>query len=543
MDSPTSPQRAAIYLRVSSEEQRDRETILTQRNFAERYCALHEIVPVGWYADDGVSGTIAVNQRPEGARLLQDARDGRLSVVYVYRVDRIGRVALHVLQAVKTLEECGVRVASMTEPFDTSTPAGRLMLNMLSSFADFERASILEKTLEGTNRHAREGEWVGGIVPFGYRLQAARLAICESTIAGTDLAEAEIVRRVYLRTVEDRWTCQQIAEELNALGVPANAGAGEPGKRAKGTAAAWTGSRVRNLLANTTYMGLHRYGVHSEKSGRELIERDVPAIVSAETWDAAQAVMRTHRQWSDRNRRRDYLLRGLITCGVCGLSFIGHADTRDGSVYYRCGARNQARGIYGAQGLRCPSKAVKGAPLEAAVWRDVEHFIRNPGEALDELAARLGTTSDQADLLRADLARFQRELSAKQGEKDSVITQFRRGRISEGDLDRQLDQVQAEEADLQQRIAAVQQALRDGQRTQESLQGAEALLTELNHEMDGPQTFEGKRAKIAKLVESIRIDVVEVNGKRRAKAFVAYRFRPVAQPLAVTRSDLRTDRG
>jgi site-specific DNA recombinase len=65
-----SPARAAIYLRVSSEEQRDRETILTQRNFAERYCALHEIVPAGWYADDGISGTIALEQRPEGARLL-----------------------------------------------------------------------------------------------------------------------------------------------------------------------------------------------------------------------------------------------------------------------------------------------------------------------------------------------------------------------------------------------------------------------------------------------------------------------------------------
>ena len=109
----------AAYLRVSSEEQRERQTIATQRDFAERYCALHSLAVYRTYADDGVSGTVPLDQRPEARQILADARNRKFDQLLVYRLDRLGRETRLILNAVAELEKLGVRVRSMTEEFDT----------------------------------------------------------------------------------------------------------------------------------------------------------------------------------------------------------------------------------------------------------------------------------------------------------------------------------------------------------------------------------------------------------------------------------------
>src|SRR5271155_4048963 len=158
-----------VYLRVSTEEQRERQSIATQRDFAGRYCDLHQLPVHALYADDGVSGTIPLDRRPEGAKLLRDARLKKFDQLLVYKLDRLGRETRLTLEAVAELEKCGVRVRSMTEEFDSQTPTGRLMITMLSGFAAHEREVIRERSMAGTARKAEEGTWLGGIVPFGYR--------------------------------------------------------------------------------------------------------------------------------------------------------------------------------------------------------------------------------------------------------------------------------------------------------------------------------------------------------------------------------------
>src|SRR5438552_2654801 len=121
-----------VYLRVSTEEQRERQSIATQRDFAVRYSELHQLDVHAVYADDGVSGTVPLDRRPEGARLLRDARLKKFSQLLVYKLDRLGRETRLTLEAVAELEKGGVRVRSMTEEFDSQTPTGRLMITMLS---------------------------------------------------------------------------------------------------------------------------------------------------------------------------------------------------------------------------------------------------------------------------------------------------------------------------------------------------------------------------------------------------------------------------
>jgi DNA invertase Pin-like site-specific DNA recombinase len=145
----------------SSEEQRERETIEIQREFLQEYCRLYALEVVQIYADDGVSGTVPLHERPEGRRLLEDAKEGKFSTLLVYRLDRLGRSLLVTVDAHDRLQACGVALKSATEPIDTSSPSGRLIFQMLASFAEYERETIRERTQAGLQRAYRGGKHFG----------------------------------------------------------------------------------------------------------------------------------------------------------------------------------------------------------------------------------------------------------------------------------------------------------------------------------------------------------------------------------------------
>src|SRR5215207_565104 len=165
------PELVALYLRVSSEEQRDRETIEIQDDFLEQYRNLYELEVADIYKDDGISGTIPLHERPEGRRLLEDAKAGKFDTVLVYKLDRLGRSLLVIVDAHDRLAQAGVSLRSATEPIDTSTPSGRLIFQMLASFAEYERETIGERTRAGLHRAFRNGKHVGRI-PYGYRIRS-----------------------------------------------------------------------------------------------------------------------------------------------------------------------------------------------------------------------------------------------------------------------------------------------------------------------------------------------------------------------------------
>src|SRR5690242_2375760 len=214
----------AVYLRVSTEEQRERQSIATQREFGERFCQLHKLAVSRVYADDGVSGTVPLEQRPEGGQILRDAKLGKFDQLLVYKLDRLGRETRLILNAVADLEKLGVRVRSMTEEFDTGTSTGRLMLTMLSGFASHEREVIRERSVAGIRRIAESGAWLGGIVPYAYRCvgekRESHLVISEDLIPGLELSEAGVIREVFRMAAVERKSCRVIAAELNALRIP-----------------------------------------------------------------------------------------------------------------------------------------------------------------------------------------------------------------------------------------------------------------------------------------------------------------------------------
>lgn len=530
-----------VYVRVSTEEQRERQSIVTQREFAQRYCDLHELRISETYADDGVSGTVPIELRPAAIRMLDDARQRKFDQLLVFKLDRLGRDTRLILNAVAELEKHGVRVRSMTEEFDTATATGRLMLTMLSGFAAHERELIRERSVAGTNRLAESGAWLGGVVPYGYikdgEKAQRRIVINEDPISGFELSEADVVRTIYRMSGVEKKSCQKIADHLNRLGVPcgsaANTSDPESGKRNRRTASIWRPSHVRNMIVSRTYMGEHTFGKRSRNRNRKLIVREVPGIVSEQEWQAAQEVLVSNRIMCRRNLREPYLLRGLIRCGICGLTFSGlRTNPPQRDHYYRCNGRQQARGLYGLSGKKCPSKGLNGDYVERLVWADIESFLRNPGEILERLRERVAAQDGERQNRQKEMDTLRERLQQKNGEKDRVLGLFRRGRIDETTLDQQLDQIDAEAARLRSDIDAATQALSAVDRTAQ-LQSAEALLTTLRARLDGSMPSELKRRIVEILVEKVEANTVERWGVQQSEIVVTYRFSQPNEPGAL----------
>jgi site-specific DNA recombinase len=514
-----------VYVRVSTEEQRERQSIVTQRDFAARYCDLHQLNVYETYADDGVSGTVPIELRPGTIRLLEDARRGKFDQLLVYKLDRLGRETLLILKAVDELKKLGVRVRSMTEEFDSATAAGNLMLTMLSGFAAHEREVIRERSVAGTNRLAEAGAWLGGIVPYGYRKQGekaeARIVPSEEPIPGFDLSEAEVVSTIYRMSGVEKRSCQKIADFLNRSRIPC--GSADPGKRNRRTAPIWRPSHVRNMIVSRTYMGEHLFGKRATNRDRKIIVRPVPAIVTEQTWQAAQAVLQANRIEASRNTRQPYLLRGLIKCGLCGLTFSGMRIKRQHDHYYRCNGRQQARGLYGIDGKKCPARTLNGDYVERLVWADIESFLRNPGEILGRLRERLSMQDGERLRRQKELDGVTARLQQKGVERERVLGLFRRGRIDDATLDQQLDQVDAEAAELQIDIESLKRELAAGDRTAQLL-SAEALLETLRKRLDGPVPPELKRRIVEILVEKVEANIVERWGVEQSEITISYRF-------------------
>ena len=162
--------RAAMYCRVSSDDQAERGTIASQITALREFAPRWNMEIVGEYLDDGVTGTLALDKRPEGARLMEDAKAGKFEVVLFHKSDRLARSLRYLLDAVDYFNSVDVSLKCATEPFETETPVGRMIVQMMGSFAEMDRGMIIERTTIGRNRVAAQGRWVGGPVPYGYRL-------------------------------------------------------------------------------------------------------------------------------------------------------------------------------------------------------------------------------------------------------------------------------------------------------------------------------------------------------------------------------------
>ncbi len=426
----------------------------------------------------------------------------------------------------------------MTEPFDTSDPNGRFILTILAGVADLERETILERMWLGANKAAREGKWLGGIVPYGYRVNDdGYLEVNNDPIPGFDVSEADVVSMIYRLTVEKGWSTIKIADYLNLLGIPPSyAIKSMTGKRKMNTAGIWRPSRIRNMIVNTTYKGIHVYGKRASKK-RELIVRNVPAIVSEEVWEKAQEVLKENRIEALRNTKRRYLLRGMIKCGICGLTYSGvpyscAGDKQKG--YYVCNGRHAYRGPI--QG-RCPSRSIPQEWIENLVWNTCVSFIENPGEALEELMKSTQETSVERVNLESELAMLQRALRDKGTEKQQIIDLT--------DVETQLEKISSEKQALEKQLKEVEHQIAHQENIKNQNKSIEVLLTTLRERLKNPIDFETKREIVKTLVKEIVVDTKFNGDIKLANVRIKYRFPQVnvQTPVGATEENPSTPGG
>jgi site-specific DNA recombinase len=535
-----APQHVALYARVSTEDQADRGTVQGQRDFLRSFTQLYGMEVAGEYVDDGFSGTLPLDRRPDGRRLLEDAEAGKFAVVLVYRLDRLGRSLVALLDAHDRLERAGVTIRSTTEPFDTSTPIGRFLFQLLASLAELEKSTIAERMTLGRNRVARAGKWVGGPVPFGDDTDAdGRLIPSARPVDGLGLTEAEVARSVFERVAEGA-TATAEARRLNALGVPSvQRYAG--GKELR-ISAGWTVQRVCDMIHNSVYKG-----VHTLKSRLGPVEREVPALVSPELWEAANRQLTRSRDLAKKNARHRYLLRGLITCEGCGRAYCG-VPVRSGTgrgrpvtFYYRCNGQGADR-LHRLKEA-CGARYIPADWLEAGVWNDCREFISDPGEALAEARSQLCERLSQSAALEEERHRLQHRLVETEAERERVMTLFRRGRATLAEAEAQLDAVNVEAAELRTRLDAMRAQDDLAQAFEASLAEATALLARLRErleEIERTNDWEKKRQVVELLVAGISIRTEGGGREKRAGVTLRYVFgRPRAVVVSATNGRAR----
>jgi site-specific DNA recombinase len=412
-----------LYARVSSEEQKQKETIETQIHVAKQQCEREGIVLGEIYRDEGVSGTVPFDERPDGKRLLTDARAGKFTTVLLYRVDRLGRLDVVSHVARHHLETLGVGLRSLTEPFDTSTPTGRFMFGILVSFSSMERESIKQRAKAGLHRVASEGRWANGRPPYGYRIAERQLV--------PDEQEAAVVKTIFALAAT-RHTLIAICEHLNVRGIPTR-----EGKR-------WRFGQVAKMLHRPTYRGVHAWGA------AETITRTAPSLVSEETWYQAQEALALNAKASRGNSKRDYLLKSLVQCAFCRRSMTGIGIEAGGSqhYYYRCTGKTDPD-----RTGPCVSRYPQAEWLEGLVWNTLADWILRREDIEQALRQAVHAQEEERQGYVETVKKLTQQLATKTAERDRMVGAFRRGFLSETDLARQLVEIDQEQHHLSRTIA------------------------------------------------------------------------------------------
>lgn len=497
------------YARVSSHLQEKEETIENQVAEVEAYTEKLGLTINEWYKDQAISGDVPFDKRPGSSRLLHDARIGKISDLLVLRDSRLARDILINIQVLRELvQELGVTVHLVAQG-RVIRPGDNLTTEYIfAAVSEEEKRRMLDQLYSGIRRKAKDGYFIGGVPPFGYQLNSERrLEPAKEEILGVGMSEAEIIKLIYRLFTEEGKTTGQVADYLNSLGIPTRSTL----RRNQATASTrWTPAQIYHLINNKTYKGVHIYGktTHGRVKHPLNIERPVEPLVSTETWDKAQTLLKANKAGSRRNGKREYLLRGLIVCGHCGRKYSGTTTVKDKytSVLYRCCHKSSLP--------ECPSKAVVARKIEEAVWQKATEFLANPGKVLDELLASANTEERATANLEFEKIKCNQELTGKETEKARIIELYGRGLITSEDIELQLARLANEKEALEVRVKEIDLVLSRGRVAVSKFRQFEATLSEMREATKTDPPIEVKRGVLLQLIERITI-FTETDGKRK----------------------------
>jgi site-specific DNA recombinase len=487
---------AAIYARVSSERQRQDETIQSQTvGLRELAAARGLLVPEDLvFEDEGFSG--ATLTRPALERLRDRAAEGAFEVLLCHAPDRLARRYAYQVLLLEELARSGVEVCFAKEPERGGTPEDELLRQFQGMIAEYERAQIAERTRRGKLHRARGGsQAVMSGAPYGYRY-VKKSEHMEGFWEINEL-EASVVREVFDRYVTDGVSIGELARWLTDRGIPTRTGKTR-----------WDRSTIWAMLRNPAYQGQAAFGKtktaerhggptrttrqRGERHGRRLTRHDqpaekwtlipVPPLVTEETFALAQARLVDNARYSRRNTKQLTLLQGVLVCRECGYSCY-RTCTRTSNKrisYYRCIGQD---GWRHPDGKRCTSGPVRADELDPLVWAEVRRLLETPELVRAEIDRRLAAARTEHPAARRRET-LERDLTRAAGAVERLIEAYQEQLISLDELRGRMPTLRKRQNTLQAQLDALDAELHDAETYLQLADTIEGFLGRLTDGLD-----------------------------------------------------------
>jgi site-specific DNA recombinase len=516
------------YLRVSTQRQREEETIETQRFILDRYFEQYGIsMPDdARFEDDGVSGGIEVHKRPAGKIVYNLVASGRVRRLFLFHSDRVGRDTIDTLLFHRLAENNGTQIIGIAEGTDTFREGSNLTTEMRAVIAAELRRDCSRRTKAGLRRRISQGK-ITTRAPFGYRVESGFIVQDEPNISVMGHAFREVARGVLP---------SQIVAELNKKNSPSPTGQG------------WRHDTLIKLLHNRAFMGefvAFRTPKRNPKGGRR-IPRDpkehvivpCPAVVSRELFDLVQERLAFNRRFCATSQKRAYLLKGLIRCAKCERTYIGHAISgrkyKDKCypdfIYYQCGSRAHRDYDY------CGSPQVNARKLESAIWTEIEGFLYSPASIVEKAARRVEKQKhSEMQGVERKIKRL-KEARAKNYESCTRLAlAVARGVLSEEETIQAKQTLSRELAAIEEELTELSLLTETGEARKERVNSAQTLLETLRQQVDRGFSPQKKTEIVRCLVKQIK--VYSRDGRPRAE--VQYVFPCLAPQASALKMSLR----
>jgi site-specific DNA recombinase len=442
----------AIYCRVSSEEQKQGKTINSQIQELEDFARANNYKITERYIDDGWSG--ALLERPALDRLRDDGSKGIFEGVLINDVDRLSREVLHLGIIKKDLEKKGIKLIFKKLP-NNGDPISNFMINMLGSFAEFERELIADRVRRGKRYKVENRNLImGNIPPFGYRY-IKKIKETEGHYEINE-KEAKLVKKMFNWAAEKGLSQRGVLKKLVEEGIPAR-------KSLK-----WSKSSVSRILTNSTYIGITYYYKHQaveienrggqfkyfkqKRKGTRLRAKgewisiklpDHLKLVDEKTFYATQAQFQRNKCYASRNNTKNfYLLRGLVKCGLCGSSYTGNPC--HGKLYYRCGNRLKTF----PRPKECKASIISVSKLDNAVWGNITNAIQNPDIIFKQIEKFKEKQRTQPSQIEENIIKIEKRLESLYIEEKRLFEAYRRQVIEIDQFEREIRELNKEKGQL-----------------------------------------------------------------------------------------------
>jgi site-specific DNA recombinase len=470
MDKP-----AAIYARVSSDQQKEKHTIQSQTAALIQYAKTHGYaVPLSWqFQDEGYSG--ATLSRP-GLEAIRDlAAAGQIAAILVYSPDRLSRKYAYQVLLSEEFVRCGVELVFLQSP-STATAEDQLLVQFQGMIAEYERAQIAERSRRGKRHRAQQGSInVLCGAPYGYRYikktdtSAAYYQVVE--------AEADIVRAIFDWYTRTELSIGAITRELNRLQIPTRSGNGR-----------WERSTVWAILRNPAYCGRACFGkterrerqritrrlrlrgglpprqsAVGDRPRQEWIEIPVPALVSEQTFALAQEQLQKNKQFASRRTIRPTLLQGLLVCEQCGYALSGASGGRKPHgilYYYRCIGSDSWRHLHGPV---CQNRPLRQDYLDEFIWCEILPLLQDPTLMQNEIQRRM-QEAEKADPLRQREQSLHREQARLENKIDRLLTAYQEELITLEQLRQRMPELRQQEQAVRYELESLHMAAQDQSR-------------------------------------------------------------------------------